>query len=167
MNSEPKNRAGRRNILFVCYGNICRSPAAQGIFETLAAQRGLAYAFEADSAGTHDFHIGKAPDARSIAACRRAGVDIGSQRARQVENADFERFDWIVVMDDRNAAFLHERCPAPLRERIVPLAGFGPTGGPDHIPDPFRGEPSDFEDMVELLFDCCAALLDRMQRRAA
>jgi protein-tyrosine phosphatase len=105
-------------ILFVCMGNICRSPTAEGVFRRLAQERAPQLAVEIDSAGTHDYHVGEPPDARSVAAAARRGIDLRSLRARQVSDTDFERFDLIVAMDRLNHVTLIERAPAAFHDRI-------------------------------------------------
>lgn len=155
-----------QRILFVCLGNICRSPSAQGIFSHLAAARPGPERFLVDSAGTHDYHVGKAPDARAIAAAGRAGVDISGQRARQFSVEDFKRFDHILVMDERNRSFITEMCPPGQAHKVKAIIDFT-----EHdlagVPDPFHGEEKDFDEMVELLFDVCGATLDALDQHAA
>lgn len=157
----------QQRVLFVCLGNICRSPSAQGIFSHLAARRAGSPQYMVDSAGTHDYHVGKSPDARAIEANRRAGVDISTQRARQFAAADFDRFDHILVMDERNRAHLAEICPPGLAHKVKPIVNFTGRDDLDCVPDPFHGEEKDFDDMVELLFDVCSATLDALDQRAA
>lgn len=155
-----------QRVLFVCLGNICRSPTAQGIFSHLAAQRARDRAYRVDSAGTHDYHVGKAPDPRAIAAAQRAGIDISGQRARQFAPEDFERFDHILVMDERNRGFLEALCPAEHRQKVKPIVRFAPHLGLACIPDPYHGVDSDFDAMVGLLLDTCNATLDAMDNEA-
>jgi len=108
----------------VCMGNICRSPMAEGIFRRAVADAGLDRHVEIDSAGTHAYHVGSAPDARAQEAIRRRGVDISGLRARQVADTDFERFDYILVMDGENYERLAARAPAKHRDKIRRLLSF-------------------------------------------
>ncbi|MBT8049318.1 MAG: low molecular weight phosphotyrosine protein phosphatase [Xanthomonadales bacterium] len=157
----------QQSVLFVCLGNICRSPSAQGIFSHLAASRAGNPKYVVDSAGTHDYHVGKGPDARAVEANRRAGVDISTQRARQFAVADFDHFDHILVMDERNRAHLAEMCPPRLAHKVKPIVSLIGRDDLDCVPDPFHGEEKDFDDMVELLFDVCGATLDALDQHAA
>ncbi len=144
-----------KKILFVCYGNICRSPSAQGIFEKLIQDQGFNKLFTVDSAGTHDFHIGKQPDPRSIKAALKHDVDLSTQKARQFCIEDFQNFDEIFVMDKKNKAFLTENWPNEPLEKITEFIDFDPASDLDKVPDPFHGSEKDFDDMMTLLFNLC------------
>lgn len=144
-----------KKILFVCYGNICRSPSAQGIFEYLIKEKGFEDKFQVDSAGTHDFHIGKLPDSRAIHSASKHNVDLTLQQARQFCEGDFEDYDEIFVMDEKNKAFLTETWPNKAHEKITEFISFDPTSTLDKVPDPFHGEPEDFDEMMILLFNLC------------
>jgi protein-tyrosine phosphatase len=156
-----------QRVLFVCLGNICRSPTAQGIFSHLALRRSRGSRYRVDSAGTHDYHVGKSPDPRAIAAAARFGIDISQQRARQFSTADFERFDHILVMDDRNRNFLAEICPPEHAHKVKPIVSFAPQLALAGIPDPFHGIDKDFDTMVGLLLDACNSTLDALEQSAA
>ena len=106
-------------VLFVCMGNICRSPTAQGVFANLVADRGLAHAIETDSAGTHAYHIGEPPDPRARQAALRRGIDLSPQRARQVVTEDFQRFDLVLAMDRDNLLNLQRLCPQEEQTRLT------------------------------------------------
>jgi len=136
-------------VLTVCLGNICRSPAAQGLLEHLVAQQYLD--IEVDSAGTAAYHLGKHPDRRSIEALAQIGVDISRQRARQVTRQDFYDFDWILAMDRANLSNLQDICPEDASAEVVMLGNFrkGFNGG--EVADPYWGDESDFEKMREHL----------------
>ncbi|MDM9621387.1 low molecular weight protein-tyrosine-phosphatase [Rhizobium sp. S96] len=145
----------RISILFVCMGNICRSPLAEGIFTHLAAEAGLSERFAVDSAGTGGWHEGEPPDHRSIAIARKYGVDISAQRARRIRKADFSAFDMILAMDRDNVADLL---------RIAPSAGnirlFGDAAGTgEDIPDSYYGDNSDFQLVYARLLTGCRKLL--------
>ena len=131
------------SILFVCLGNICRSPLAEGAFRAEAARRGLEV--EADSAGTGGWHAGEPPDRRAIAAARRGGVDISGLRARKVGRADFDRFDHIVALDDENLADLEALRPAGSRARLSLLLDHVPGREGQAVADPYYGGDSHFD----------------------
>src|SRR5262245_14200252 len=116
-------------ILFCCMGNICRSPTAEGVVRQLLLTRAGDLAIELDSAGTHDYHIGAAPDARAIQAAQRRGIDLSSLRARQVMADDFAKFDWVLAMDEQNLADLRRIAPAHLHSRIKLMMDFVPELG--------------------------------------
>jgi len=151
-----------KKVLFVCYGNICRSPSAQGIFDFLVAINKNNTSFESDSAGTHDFHIGKAPDPRAIRALRDAGLDISGLRGRQLSVADFTEFDHIIVMDQRNLDFVALNCPPKYMYKVSMITEFSKDPELDTIPDPFHGTDADFEVMVDQLFVVCKSLVETL-----
>jgi protein-tyrosine phosphatase len=152
-------------ILFVCMGNICRSPTAEGVFRRLVEERAPDLDLEIDSAGTHDYHVGEPPDRRAIAAASRRGIDLGRLRARQVEDADFERFDLIVAMDRLNRESLLERSPAGRHERIRLFMEFAGRREVEDVPDPYYGGPVGFEQVLDLAEDAAAGLLEEVLRR--
>ena len=131
------------SILFVCLGNICRSPLAEGAFRAEAARHGLHA--EADSAGTGGWHRGEPPDRRAIAAARRGGVDISGQRARKVSSADFDRFDHIVALDGENLADLERLRPAGSPARLALLLDHVPGREGQGVADPYYGGDSEFD----------------------
>ena len=114
-------------ILFVCMGNICRSPSAEGVFRRVLGQRAPELAIEVDSAGTHDYHVGSPPDRRAVEAARRRGIDLSALRARQVKAMDFEQFDLILAMDEDNLQELRRIAAPPYRERIRLLMEYAPN----------------------------------------
>jgi protein-tyrosine phosphatase len=152
-------------ILFVCLGNICRSPMAEGIFLHLARARGLAERYRADSAGTGDWHVGEPPDRRALAAARKWGVALPGL-CRQVRGSDFEEFDLLVAMDGNNRRDLEALSPASGKGRIRLMRDFDPEApaGAD-VPDPYYGGPREFDQVCEMLHRCCARLLDELERR--
>ena len=137
-------------VLFVCLGNICRSPTAEGVFRARVARDGLAHAIATDSAGTHDYHIGDPPDRRARAAAQRRGVDISDLRGRQVAREDFERFDYVLAMDRSNLRNLARLCPKGAESRLKLLLEFAPDAGLDEVPDPYYGGPDGFEQVLDL-----------------
>ncbi|MCL5041243.1 MAG: low molecular weight phosphotyrosine protein phosphatase [Gammaproteobacteria bacterium] len=149
-------------VLFVCLGNICRSPSAEGVFSQRLAQRPqLQVAM--DSAGTAGYHIGKAPDARAVAAARKRGVDIGGLRARQVSAEDFHRFDLILAMDRSNLADLRRLDPGNGAELHL-FMEYAPDQ-PLEVPDPYYGGDQGFEQVLDMLEAASDALLDELQSR--
>ena len=135
-------------ILFVCLGNICRSPTAEGVVRSIAAREFPGVPVEVDSAGTADYHVGEPPDRRSVAAARRRGYDLSGLRARQVTAADFSHFDYILAMDRANLAEL-ERSGARGRAHLGLFMEFAP-GGDTEVPDPYYGGSEDFERVLDL-----------------
>jgi len=153
-------------ICFVCLGNICRSPTAEGIMTHLVGERGLADRIEIDSAGTGDYQIGKPPDTRAVAEARARGVDLQGQ-ARQIRSSDFEAFDLLVAMDGRNLADLQRLAPEHLRERVVLLRSFDPAssgldGHAIDVPDPYMGRANGFATVYDLIEAACRGLLDHI-----
>lgn len=151
-------------VLFVCMGNICRSPTAQGVFEHLVHSQGLADRILIDSAGTHAYHIDKAPDSRSQAAAKDRGLDLSGQRARQVAVIDFERFDYILAMDRNNLQDLQVLIKAPQHERLHLFMQFATRWNTDEVPDPYYGGNSGFERVLDMVEDAAAGLLDHIRR---
>jgi len=150
-------------ILFVCMGNICRSPTAEGVFRRLVEERAPDLDLEIDSAGTHDYHVGEPPDRRTITAASRRGIDLSRLRARQVEDADFERFDLLVAMDRLNRETLRERSPAALQERIRLFMEFAAgQRGIEDVPDPYYGGPLGFEQVLDLAEEAAKGLLEHV-----
>jgi protein-tyrosine phosphatase len=149
-------------ILFVCLGNICRSPTAEGVMRELVSRAGLREQIEIDSAGTGAWHIGELPDPRARTAARARGIELES-RARQVDGEDFERFDLILAMDRSNLADLRRIAPeGPARAQLALLREFDPrslAAGDLEIPDPYHGGPRGFEAVLDLVEAACAGLL--------
>ena len=144
-------------VLFVCLGNICRSPLAEGVFRDIVQEAGLADSFVIDSAGTGAWHIGNPPDPRSIDIAARHEVDISAQRARQVRADDFRRFDTIVAMDRDNLATL-KRMGGASSPRLRLLL----NRPPQDVPDPYYGGPDGFADVFDLCDESCRALLQNI-----
>ncbi len=151
------------SVLFVCMGNICRSPLAEGIFRHGLAGAGLAELVDIDSAGTGNWHQGDAPDPRSVETALSHGIDISAQRARQVTPEDFDRFDLIFAMDRSNEATLRARAPSSKHDRIFLFLDHT-LGSRVDVPDPYHGGPSGFEDVYQLLREGCSELLARLGR---
>ncbi|MDR2787670.1 MAG: low molecular weight phosphotyrosine protein phosphatase [Candidatus Accumulibacter sp.] len=136
-------------ILFVCTGNICRSPAAEGIVRALAEKAGLSRFLEVDSAGTHAYDAGDRPDPRMRKAAARRGYDLGGLRSRRLSDEDFFRFDQILAMDHQNLDHLQRKCPSGLRDKLRLFIDFAETGE-DDIPDPYYGSVEGFERVLDL-----------------
>jgi protein-tyrosine phosphatase len=150
-------------VLFVCTGNICRSPTAEGVFRRVLADHERELAVEVDSAGTHAYHIGEPPDRRAIAAAHRRGVDLTGLRARVVEDEDFGRFDLILAMDRDNLDLLHRRAPAEYRERIKLVMEYAPDAYSREVPDPYYGGAKGFEEVLDLLEQATRGLVRELQ----
>lgn len=148
-------------VLFVCTGNICRSPTADGVFRSMVAAAGLADAIGVDSAGTHDYHVGEAPDARAQSHARRRGYDLSPLRARQVTADDFYSFDLILAMDRGHLRFLRGLAPAGykgLRVLMSYATDSEPSPGSD-VPDPYYGGADGFEHVLDMIERAAAGLL--------
>ena len=153
-------------ILFVCLGNICRSPMAEGVFRRVVAEEGLSESFVIDSAGLGDWHIGQAPDHRAQKAARSRGIDISDQSARQIVEEDFDRFDLLLVMDGSNYAELKARAPHEVRAKIRPFLDFAPHAGTKDVPDPFFGGTEGFDRALDLIEAAARGLLASLTREA-
>ena len=152
-------------ILFVCMGNICRSPTAQGVFAKLVADTNLSGTVLVDSAGTHAYHVGEAPDSRASAAAQRRGVDLTGQKARRVEEADFEVFDYVLAMDRSNYEDLASLCLPEHRSKLYLFAEFAPDLGTQDIPDPYYGGATGFERVLDLIEAAASGLLASIRRQ--
>lgn len=154
------NKGTPLKVLLVCLGNICRSPAAQGILEANIKSRGLNVLV--DSAGTAAYHQGNPPDKRSINELSLRGIDIHSLRARQVEEADFEGFDWIIAMDKSNLSNLLSLCPASLRDKVRLFSDFHANDS-DDVEDPYYGAEDGFALMADHLTRLSQQFLDYLE----
>lgn len=154
-------------ILFVCLGNICRSPTAEAVLRELAAREAPELRLEVDSAGTAAYHVGQPPDPRTRAAAARRGYDLSTLRARTVEPADFERFDLILAMDRDNLTALQRRAPSHAHQRLHLFLEFSPDAAPEDVPDPYYGGPNGFEEVLDLVEAATRGLLTHLRQRAA
>ena len=155
------------NILFVCMGNICRSPSAEGLFARALEQSKHRELVSIDSAGTHSYHIGHAPDNRAVTTAAEFGVDIANLRARKVNASDFHRFDMIIAMDHSNYADLQSIQPPDASASLEMMMKFHPEASPGEVPDPYYGGMEGFTYMCELLEAAAAGLLAEVERRLA
>lgn len=150
-------------ILFVCTGNICRSPTAEGVFRQRAWAAGLDV--EIDSAGTHAYHVGEQPDRRSQQHALRRGYDLSNQRARQVADGDFERFDLVLAMDGQNMAALRARCPKAHMPKVRLFLSYGELDADGEVPDPYYGGDAGFERVLDLIEDASDGLIRQLHLR--
>jgi protein-tyrosine phosphatase len=152
-------------VCFVCLGNICRSPTAEGVMRHLVREAGLEQTVRVDSAGTGSWHVGDSPDRRARAAGARRGIEIAGA-ARQFQRADFARFDYVVAMDGDNHADLEKLAPnAEARSKLHLLRSFDPASPADaSVPDPYYGGAEGFDEVVELCLAACRPLLERIRR---
>ena len=140
-------------VLFVCMGNICRSPTAEGVLRHRVEREGLKHAITADSAGTHNYHPGSPPDRRSQHHARLRGYDLSPLRARQIQADDFQRFDLILCMDGDNQLMVERLCPAAHRPKLRRFAEFFLESDSPIVPDPYYGSAEDFELVLDLVED--------------
>jgi protein-tyrosine phosphatase len=153
-------------VLFVCLGNICRSPTAEGVFRHLLTQDAPGLQIEVDSAGTADYHIGEPPDLRSQRAAMRRGIDLAGLRARQVTPADFSHFDLILAMDRANLLELEAMRPKDSRARVQLFLQYAPDSGRQEVPDPYYRDASVFEEVLDLTAAASRGLLAALQQVA-
>ncbi len=152
-------------VLFVCLGNICRSPTAEGVFRKLVTETGLAHAIEIDSAGTHAYHIGEPPDARAQATARRRGVELSGLRGRQAVRADFARFDYVLAMDQENYDDLRELCPPGSEHKLRLLLEFAPQRPEREVPDPYFGGANGFDRVLDMIEEAARGLLEDVRKK--
>ena len=156
MSSEDKI-----SILFVCMGNICRSPTAEGVFRFHAEQAGMAERLHVDSAGTHAYHTGEPPDRRARAAAERRGMSLEGISARRVNAEDFERFDYIIAMDEDNLVRLRDDAPEEHHTKLCLFLEFGESGERE-VPDPYYGGSAGFERVLDLVEEASRGLLETL-----
>jgi protein-tyrosine phosphatase len=145
--------------LFVCLGNICRSPTAEAVFRDLASRHAAGLAVEVDSAGTHGYHAGSPPDERAIAAARRRGIDMSGLRARVVDAGDFERFDLLLAMDELVYERLRQIAPSGQAGRVRLFLDYAPNLNRREVPDPYYGGETGFEEVLDLVDEAARGLL--------
>ena len=155
----------KSRVLFVCLGNICRSPTAHGVFEALVAARNLSDAIAVDSCGTAHWHVGAPPDERSIEAAAERGVQLGHLRARQFSVDDFAHFDYILAMDYSNLENLESMRPADYQGVLDLFLKFAPHAGVDEVPDPYYGGDDGFNEVLDLVEAASEGLLKAITER--
>ena len=153
----------RFSALFVCSGNICRSPTAEAIFRKLAADAGRGETVLADSAGTHGYHIGEPPDPRAQAAAAKRGYDLSGLRARRFEHADFQRFDLILAMDRDHHSILLRMARPPAARKLKLMMSYARRFKEEDVPDPYYGGPLGFERVLDMLEDAAQGLLESLR----
>ena len=149
------------SVLFVCTGNICRSPTAEAVFRKLAADAGMSDTITADSAGTHDYHVGEPPDPRAQGVAAQRGYDLSALRARQVEPSDFQRFDLIVAMDRGHFEILSDMAPSAAHKLSL-MMSYAREFKEKDVPDPYGRGPDDFELALDMLEDAARGLLESL-----
>ena len=147
-------------ILFVCMGNICRSPTAEGVFKAKLQHGNLLGSIHVDSAGTHNYHPNSPPDSRSQMHALKRGYDLSNLRARAVNDDDFEKFDLLITMDWDNRALLEQRCPPHLQHKIRGFAEFLKASKATVIPDPYYGDDKNFEHVLDLVEEASEGLME-------
>jgi len=150
-------------VLFVCTGNICRSPTAEGVFRTMVAREGLAPGFHIDSAGTYDGHAGEPPSRDAVRAAARRGYDLADLRARQVVAADLQRFDHVLAMDRGHLRALRAMAPPALKDKPRLFLDTAPHLGLQEVDDPWYGTVADYERALDTIEAGCAALLEHLR----
>lgn len=150
------------SILFVCMGNICRSPTAEGVFRKLIDDAGLSESIHIDSAGTHAYHKGEPPDRRAQAAAERRGYTLSALRARPVDESDFHSFSYIVAMDTDNLQILRDRAPPESSSEIVLMLEYT-DGDEREVPDPYYGGTAGFERVLDLIEEAASGLLAKIR----
>lgn len=152
-------------VLMVCMGNICRSPTAEGVLRAFLEREGLSQWVDVDSAGTHAYHVGKAPDPRTLQAAARRGYDLTALRARQVNDFDFVCFDHILAMDRDNLALLMRACPVQHRHKLGLFLDHASGCDEDEVPDPYYGDADGFERVLDLVEAAAGGLIGSLRRK--
>jgi protein-tyrosine phosphatase len=152
------------SVLFVCMGNICRSPTAEGVFRKKVEDAGLADAIHIDSAGTHAYHIGEPPDARSQRYAEKRGYDLSRLRARKVSAEDFARFDYVLAMDHDNLDRLKAACPREHAHKLTLFMEFARKHDSKIVPDPYYGNGNGFERVLDYIEDAADGLIEVLRK---
>ncbi len=154
----------KTSVLFICMGNICRSPTAHGVFQQMVNQRGLSEQIKVDSAGTHAYHIGEAPDRRSQETAVANGYDLSEQRARQVTVYDIDEYDYVIGMDQSNKYNLSKLVTDDQQNKLHLMMSFAPDQQETEVPDPYYGEDG-FENVFYMIEVACEGLLKQIVSR--
>jgi len=150
-------------ILFVCMGNICRSPSAEGVFNKLINDEQIQDRFSIDSAGTHAYHIAEAPDLRAQKAAKDRGIDLSKLRARQVIVGDFDDFDYLLAMDMDNYTIMMEACPLEHQHKIKLFLDYAPNAKTNEVPDPYYGGTYGFEQVLDLVEEASIGFINELK----
>lgn len=159
---KKHNKVG---VIFICMGNICRSPTAEAVFRHYVEQEGLDHGIHIDSAGTHDYHIGDAPDGRTQRAASQRGYDMSRLRGRQVEAGDFARFDYVLAMDEANLSILQRLRPRDAESHLGLFLEFAEKHDEREVPDPYYGGAQGFEHVLDLVEDAAKGLLKHIKQQ--
>jgi protein-tyrosine phosphatase len=159
------NNKEKIKVLFVCMGNICRSPTAEAVFRHYVEKAGLIDCIYIDSAGTHDYHIGDVPDSRTQRAAKQRGYDMSKLRGRQVEAGDFERFDYVLAMDGANLEILQRLRPRDARNYLGLFLEFAELHSEREVPDPYYGGADGFERVLDMAEDAASGLLKHIRQK--
>ena len=152
-------------VLFVCMGNVCRSPTAEGVFRSVVEQEGLSHLIDIDSAGTHAYHIGEPPDPRSTSTALQRGVDLSTQRARRAIAGDFDVFDFVLAMDLDNYANLSNICPPNQTDKLQLFLEYAQNLPETEVPDPYYGGAKGFDHVLDLIEAASKGLLAEIKQR--
>jgi len=163
--NNARNPTQAPSVIFICMGNICRSPTAEAVFRKQLAVAGLADRVVVDSAGTHAYHIGNPPDARSTKTAAERGYQMDALRARQALREDMERFDYVLAMDSENLRLIQALAPTHLRDKPKLFMRFAPDYGVTEVPDPYYGGDQGFEQVLDMIEAACAGLILDIQQK--
>lgn len=152
-------------VLFVCMGNICRSPTAHGVFQHLVDQAELSEHIHVDSAGTHAYHVGNAPDRRSQMTAKARGYSLESLRARRVDTRDFDEFDYVLAMDQENYRILASICPGEMQGKLDMFLAFSDDFNENEVPDPYYGGDQGFENVLDMVESASNGLLRAIREK--
>ncbi|WP_090333584.1 low molecular weight protein-tyrosine-phosphatase [Nitrosomonas sp. Nm51] len=162
---KPKSKS-QVKVLFVCMGNICRSPTADAVFRYTVKKANLAHAFFIDSAGTHAYHVGNPPDRRAQSSALKRGYQMDSLRARKVHRDDFAKFDYILAMDNENLSLLQQRCPDQFSHKLELMTRYSTGTYSNHeVPDPYFGGDQGFEVVLDMIEEASSGLLEHICSR--
>lgn len=153
------------SVLFVCLGNICRSPTAHGVFRHYVRQAGLDHCISVDSAGTGSWHVGEAPDRRTTAVAKQRGYEMRDLRARRVSVKDFGRFDYVLAMDNNNLSELQAMCPPGFHGQLALFLCYSDKKSITEVPDPYYGGDKGFDQVLDLVEDAASGLLQHLRQR--
>lgn len=153
----------KTSVLFVCMGNICRSPTAEGIFRHMIVEQNIAESFITDSAGTHAYHVGAPPDHRAQEIAESRGIDLSDLKGRKVTISDFDEFDYVLAMDKDNYAILNEMCPSSKKHQLKLFLDFAKDVKFDEVPDPYYGGTGGFEKVFDMLEQASTGLIEHIK----